>query len=84
MIYHWNPSQPNEHHDICLGMPPLGSTIEPGRTWWDSSVGGETRSETVVWEIFESIIALLAVEELDNRVGGGIVDPSRASWLLAS
>ena len=63
MIYHWEPSHQDQASHITWGMPPLGATIQPGRTWWDSSVDGEMLSDTVVWEIFQSIITLLAVDE---------------------
>ena len=64
MVYHWDASQPAGERDICWGMPPLGTTIEPGRTWWESTDEGEPRSDTVAWEIFQSVVALLATEEL--------------------
>ena len=65
-------------------MPPLGTTIEPGRTWWESTDEGEIRSDIVAWEIFQSIIALLATEELIEYEATNDTSPTHATWLLAS
>ena len=84
MIYHWDSSQ-SPPVDIHWGMPPLGTTIEPGRTWWESTDEGEIRSDIVAWEIFQSIIALLAAEELNSpSSGGAAAAPTHVTWLLAS
>ena len=84
MIYHWDPSDPDQASVITWGMPPLGTMIEPGHTWWESPADGEIRSDTVVWEIFQSIIAVLAVEEGISPSDAETTASTRVSWLLAS
>lgn len=47
-------------------------------------MGGELQSDVVMWEIFQSIIALLAVEEWVTPYDMGSVAPTHVSWLLTS
>lgn len=42
------------------------------------------QSDVVMWEIFQSIIALLAVEEWVSPSDTGSIAPTYVSWLLTS